>query len=40
MNVDKMTLRVQKALNEANQTAVKYNHQSVDVIHLFYSSEA
>ena len=35
MNVDKMTLRVQKALNEANQTAVKYNHQSVDVIHLF-----
>ena len=35
MDVNKMTLRVQKALNEANQTAVKYNHQSVDVIHLF-----
>ena len=35
MNVDKMTLRVQQALNEANLTAVRYNHQQIEVIHLF-----
>lgn len=35
MNVDKMTVRVQQSLNDAQQTAVKYNHQQVDVIHLF-----
>lgn len=35
MNVDKMTLRVQQALNDAQLTAVKYNQQSVDTIHLF-----
>ena len=35
MNVDKMTLRVQQALNDANLTAVKYNHQQIEVIHLF-----
>lgn len=35
MNVDKMTLRVQQALNDANVTAVKYNHQQIDLIHLF-----
>lgn len=34
MNVDKMTLRVQQALNDANLTAVKYNHQQIEVIHL------
>ena len=27
MNVERMTLRVQQALNDANLTAVKYNHQ-------------
>ena len=31
----RMTLRVQQALNDANLTAVKYNHQQIDVIHLF-----
>ncbi|MGL4106458.1 ATP-dependent chaperone ClpB [Clostridium sp. LP20] len=35
MNVDKMTIRVQQALNDANLTAVKYNHQQIEVIHLF-----
>ncbi|SFC27330.1 ATP-dependent chaperone ClpB [Clostridium uliginosum] len=35
MNTDKMTLRVQQALNDANVTAVKYNHQQIDIIHLF-----
>ena len=34
MNVDKMT-RVQQALNDANLIAVKYNHQQIEVIHLF-----
>ena len=35
MNIDKMTLRVQQALNDANVTAVKFNHQQIDLIHLF-----
>lgn len=34
MNVDKMTIRVQQALNDANLIAVKYNHQQIEVIHL------
>ncbi|MEG1002226.1 ATP-dependent chaperone ClpB [Clostridium sp.] len=37
MNVDKMTLRVQQALNEANLIAVKNDNQQMDVIHLFAS---
>ena len=35
MNVERMTLRVQQALNDANLIAVKYSHQQIDVIHLF-----
>jgi ATP-dependent Clp protease ATP-binding subunit ClpB len=35
MNIEKMTLRVQQSMNDAHATAVKYNHQQVDVIHLF-----
>lgn len=35
MNVDKMTLRVQQALNDANATAVKYTNSQIDLIHLF-----
>ncbi|MCD3194462.1 ATP-dependent chaperone ClpB [Clostridium botulinum C] len=35
MNVDKMTIRVQQSLNDAYSEAVKYNHQQVDVVHLF-----
>ena len=35
MDIDKMTLRVQKALSDANVIAVKYNHQQIEVIHLF-----
>ena len=37
MNIDKMTLRVQQALNEANLIAVKFNHQQLDAIHLLSS---
>ncbi|ABK60572.1 ATP-dependent chaperone ClpB [Clostridium novyi] len=35
MNVDKMTVRVQQSLNDAYSEAVKYNHQQMDIIHLF-----
>lgn len=35
MNIDKLTIKVQNAINEAQLTAVKYNHQQVDVIHMF-----
>ena len=35
MNIDKMTLRVQQALNDASMIAVKFNHQQVELIHLF-----
>ncbi|OAA87994.1 ATP-dependent chaperone ClpB [Clostridium ljungdahlii] len=35
MNIDKLTIKVQNAMNEAQLTAVKYNHQQVDVIHMF-----
>ncbi len=35
MDVEKMTVRVQKSLNEAFQEAVRHNNQQVDTIHLF-----
>ena len=35
MDIEKMTVRVQKRLNEAYQIAVKKHNQQVDVIHLF-----
>ncbi|NFT08396.1 ATP-dependent chaperone ClpB [Clostridium botulinum] len=35
MNIEKITLRVQQALSDANVIAVKYNHQQIDVIHVF-----
>lgn len=35
MDVEKMTVRVQKSLNEAFNEAVKNHNQQVDVIHLF-----
>ncbi len=35
MNIEKMTLRVQQALNDASMIAVKFNHQQVELIHLF-----
>ncbi len=37
MNVEKMTIRVQNALNDAFAEAVKNNNQQVDVIHLLYA---
>ena len=35
MNVEKMTLRVQQALNDANLTAVKYSHQQFTYFLLY-----
>ncbi|MBE6050429.1 MAG: ATP-dependent chaperone ClpB [Clostridium sp.] len=35
MNIDKMTLRVQQCLSDANLIAVKYSHQRIEIIHLF-----
>ena len=34
MDIEKMTVRVQKSLNEAYNIAVKNHNQQVDVIHL------
>lgn len=35
MDMEKMTIKVQQSLNEAQLIAVKYNHQQIEVIHLF-----
>ncbi|WMJ80807.1 ATP-dependent chaperone ClpB [Clostridium sp. MB40-C1] len=35
MNIERMTTKVQQALNDSQLIAVKYNHQQIDVIHLF-----
>lgn len=35
MDIDKLTVKVQQSLNNAQLAAVKHNHQQVDAIHLF-----
>ena len=35
MNVEKLTIKVQQAINESQVVAVNYNHQSIDAIHIF-----
>ena len=35
MNVDKLTIKVQEAINESQMIALRHNHQEIDVIHLF-----
>lgn len=35
MDIEKMTVRVQKSLNDAYSIAVKNHNQQLDVIHLF-----
>ncbi|MHC1719473.1 MAG: ATP-dependent chaperone ClpB [Clostridiaceae bacterium] len=37
MDFEKLTIKVQQAMNEAQLTAVRHNHQQVDSIHLFYA---
>ena len=37
MDIEKMTVRVQKSLNDAYNIAIKNHNQQVDVIHLFSS---
>ncbi|NMM65045.1 ATP-dependent chaperone ClpB [Clostridium sp. P21] len=34
MDIEKLTIKVQKALNEAQLVAVRHNHQQIDTIHL------
>ncbi|NFG04536.1 ATP-dependent chaperone ClpB [Clostridium sporogenes] len=35
MDIEKLTLKVQQAINDSQLVAVKYNHQQIDTIHLF-----
>lgn len=35
MDIDKLTIKVQQAINNAQSIAISYNHQQIDVIHLF-----
>ncbi|MFU0825306.1 ATP-dependent chaperone ClpB [Clostridium sp.] len=35
MDYEKMTTKVQQALSESQKIAIKYNHQQIDIIHLF-----
>lgn len=35
MDFEKVTLKVQESVNGAQLTAVKYNHQQIDTLHLF-----
>jgi ATP-dependent Clp protease ATP-binding subunit ClpB len=35
MDIEKLTIKVQQSLNEAQLIAVRHNHQQVDTIHLF-----
>lgn len=35
MDVEKLTVKVQEAINEAQSIAIKLNHQQIDTIHLF-----
>ena len=35
MDVEKLTVKVQQSLNEAQSIAIKNNHQQVDSLHLF-----
>ncbi|MBP1744800.1 MAG: ATP-dependent chaperone ClpB [Firmicutes bacterium] len=37
MDIEKLTIKVQQAMNEAQLTAVRHNHQQVDDLHLFYA---
>ncbi|MHC6180759.1 ATP-dependent chaperone ClpB [Clostridium sp. JNZ X4-2] len=35
MDINKLTVKAQQSINEAQLIAVKYSHQQIDVIHLF-----
>ena len=37
MRYDKMTVKVQEAIQDASSIAHKYNHNSIDVIHMLYA---
>ncbi|WP_315121533.1 ATP-dependent chaperone ClpB [uncultured Clostridium sp.] len=35
MDIEKLTLKVQQAINDSQLVAVKHSHQQIDIIHLF-----
>ncbi|MBU5485697.1 ATP-dependent chaperone ClpB [Clostridium sp. MSJ-11] len=35
MDIEKLTLKVQQAINDSQSVAIKHNHQQIDIIHLF-----
>lgn len=35
MDINKLTVKAQQSINQAQLIAVKYSHQQIDVIHLF-----
>ena len=35
MDIEKLTIKVQQTINDAQATAIKHSHQQIDVIHLF-----
>ncbi|MBE6066964.1 MAG: ATP-dependent chaperone ClpB [Clostridium lundense] len=35
MDIEKLTLKVQQSINDAQLVAVRHNHQQIDIIHLF-----
>ncbi|SFA93226.1 ATP-dependent chaperone ClpB [Clostridium frigidicarnis] len=37
MNIEKLTLKVQQAINDAHAATIKFNHQQMDIMHLFYA---
>ncbi|WP_097028020.1 ATP-dependent chaperone ClpB [Clostridium peptidivorans] len=37
MDIEKLTLKVQQSINDAQFIAVRHNHQQIDIIHLFSS---
>ncbi len=37
MRYDKMTVKVQEAIQDATSIAHKHNHNSIDVVHMLYA---
>ncbi len=37
MDIEKLTIKVQESINEAQLTAVRYKHQQIDALHLFFA---
>lgn len=35
MNIEKLTIKVQQSLNDSQSIAIRFNHQQIDILHLF-----